>query len=123
MELPPSFQERLLPTEADAVDAATVDAIRLFCEATSEIEAAYVCSVVRTREGEDPERALRLSVKLVTSVDGPDDSHRSSFRLLEQFAGSCPDVMRQLGFGVLADRGVPAFERHGLKVFDRSSNG
>jgi len=60
-------------------------------------------------------------VKLVAPVDGPDDGREMSVLLFECFSGSHPDVMRRLGFGVLADRGVPAFERHGLKLFDRPS--
>ena len=52
--LPSPFQERLLSTEAEAVDAATAEAIQAFCEASPEIEAAYVCWTERTREGTNP---------------------------------------------------------------------
>jgi hypothetical protein len=67
--LPSPFHERLLPTAADAVDAATAEAIQAFCEASPEVEAAYVCVTERTREGAQPERALRLSVNLLSPVD------------------------------------------------------
>jgi hypothetical protein len=80
---------------------------------------AYVCSVERTREGEEPERALRLSVKLVTPVDGSDDGHTQQIQLFERFALAHPDLARRFGFGVLADRAVPAFERYGLTVYRR----
>ncbi len=118
--LPPPFREQLLPTDPDAIDASTADTIRAFCETAPEIEAAYVCSAERTREGEKPERVLRLSVKLVTPVDRPGDSSPTHFELVERFSRAHPDVIRRTGFGVLSDRGVPAFERYGLTVYDRS---
>jgi hypothetical protein len=53
----------------------TADAIRVFCQGEPEIEAAYVCLVERTREGDEPERALRLSVTL-TEAAGDFDGRR-----------------------------------------------
>ncbi|HET7137456.1 MAG TPA: hypothetical protein VFI04_03805 [Gaiellaceae bacterium] len=118
MPLPPPFQDRLLPTEPDAVDAATLDAIRAFCAAEPEIESAYVCSAERTREGEAPEPVLRLMVKPLRPIDRPGDSGGLSLQLIERFARANPELMRRLGgFGVLADRAVPATERYGLRIF------
>ena len=102
MPLPSPFQERLLPTRPDVLDDATADAIRNFCESSPEIETAYVCDAERRREGEKPERVLRLSVKLVR-------------RLSQMY----PDVLRRLGYGVLADRAVQAWETHAVRVFTR----
>jgi hypothetical protein len=116
--LPPPFREQLLPTAPDAVEAATAGAIRAFCAAEPEIEAAYVCSAERTREGEAPELVLRLMVKLVRPVEGPGDGGGLSLRLIERFTRESPGLMRQFGgFGVLADRAMPATERYGLRIF------
>jgi len=121
--LPPPFREHLQPTDSDVVDAATVDAVRAFCEESPEIEAAYICAARRTREGSEPQDVLRLSVKLVTPVDGsgsPEERFKERFPLIERFAHAHPDLMRELGFGVLADAGVPAFERHGVVIYRRA---
>lgn len=117
--LPQSFREHLLPTEPAAVDDAAVEAVRAFCKESPEIEAAYVCAAMREREGEAPERVLRLSVKLVTPVDGSADGREEKLRLFERFADAHPDLARRFGFGVLADRGVPAFERNGVTIYRR----
>jgi hypothetical protein len=121
--LPPPFREHLMPTEPEAVDAAIIDAVRAFCEESPEIEAAYVCAAEREREGEDSEHVLRLSVKLVAPVDGSDAGREQRFKkqlpLIERFAHAHPDVMRELGFGVLTDAGVPAFERNGVTLYRR----
>jgi hypothetical protein len=118
--LPPPFQERLLPTEASAIDAATAEAIGAFCEESPEVEAAYVCFTERTREGAEPERVLRLSVKLLSPVDTPEDTRTLSQQLVQPLSRGHPELMRRLGYGVLADRAVPAWERYGVKVFSRS---
>lgn len=116
--LPPPLREQLLPTAPDAVDAATAGAIRAFCAAEPEIESAYVCSAERTHEGEASELVLRLMVKLVRPVERPGDSGELSFQLIERFARTNPDLMRRFGgFGVLADRAIPATERYGLRIF------
>jgi hypothetical protein len=117
--LPPPFREQLLPTDADAVDASTADAIRVFCEGEPEIEAAYVCLVKRTREGEEPERALRLSVTLTEPAGSFDGSHPQHLPLIERFVQAHPDVARRFGFGVLTGNGVPPFERYGLTIYRR----
>jgi hypothetical protein len=117
--LPPPFREQLLPTEADAVDRSAVDEIRGFCEGSPQIEVAYVCSVERTCEGEEPEKALRLSVKLVTPGDGSDDGREQQLSLFKRFAQTHPEVARTLGFGVLTDHAIPAFERYGLVIYRR----
>jgi hypothetical protein len=101
--LPSPFEERLLPTAADAVDAATAEAIQAFCEASPEVEAAYVCMTERTRDGAQPERALRLSVKLLSPVDTPEDTRTPSLELAQRFSRTNPKLMRHLGYGVLAD--------------------
>jgi hypothetical protein len=119
MPLPSPFQERLLPTRPDVLDDATADAIRNFCESSPEIETAYVCDAERRREGEKPERVLRLSVKLVRPVDTPDDTREPSLELVRRLSQMYPDVLRRLGYGVLADRAVQAWETHAVRVFTR----
>jgi len=122
--LPSPFREHLLPTEPDAIDGTTVDALRAFCEESPEIEVAYVCAAERTREGEEPEPVLRLSVKLAAPVDGSEagraERFEQEFPLFERFARARPDLARRLGFSVLADRAVPAFERNGVTVYRRA---
>jgi hypothetical protein len=94
---------------ASAIDATTAEAIEAFCEESPEVEAAYVCLTERTREGAEPERVLRLSVKLFSPVDTPGDTRAPSLQLVQRLARRHPDLMRRLGYGVSADRAVPAW--------------
>jgi hypothetical protein len=43
-----------------------------------------------------------------------------SLQLVQRLSRGHPDLMRRLGYGVSADRAVPAWERYGVKVFSRS---
>ena len=117
--LPPPFRERLLPTNEDAADRDVADAISRFCASSPEIEAAYVCSTERQREGEDPVTALRLAFKLCKPVDRSADSRQSHHLLLERLMRSEAGLAERLGCGVLADRAVPAWEKHGVRIFAR----
>jgi hypothetical protein len=80
---------------ASAIDAATAEAIEAFCEESPEVEAAYVRLTERTRRA-------------------------PSLQLVQRLSRGHPDLMRRLGYGVSADRAVPAWERYGVKVFSRS---
>lgn len=121
--LPPQspYREQLLPTYAESVDAAAAEATQAFCQASPEIEAAYVCLTERTRAGAEPERAFRLSVKLVSPVSASEDTRAASVQLVQRLSQTYPELMRRFGYGVLADRAVPAWERYGVKVFSRLS--
>jgi hypothetical protein len=113
----PGFRQRLLPTPPDIVPVHYVAALRSFCAAIAEIEAAYVCAVEIDREGAEPDRALRFSVKLVSPVDTRDDSRAELFAIAMSFGESHPELMRELGCSMLADRAVPAYEQFGLRVY------
>jgi hypothetical protein len=116
---PSPFRERLLPTPANALDAVSLAALRMFCEQSHEVEVAYICASKRERDGEEPVQGLRFSVRLTTPVDQPCDSRDASHALAKRLAQSQPELMQQLGCGVLADRAVPAWDKNGLRVFSR----
>jgi hypothetical protein len=117
--LPPSFHERLVATEVQAVDAETVEAIRRFCAASPEVDAAFVCFTERQHEGDELVTSLRLSFKLREPVNQPSDARASHLGLLSRLTSAEPDVAKALGCGVLADRAVPAWETNGVRVFSR----
>ena len=116
----PPLREHLLPTDATAVDAATIAAIRAFCEESPEIDAAYVCSAERERAGAAPERVVQLAVKLSSPVSEPEDARAQSRQLAHRLSHDYPELMRRLGYSVLADRAVPAWEHYAVKVFSRT---
>jgi hypothetical protein len=51
----------------------------------------------------------------------PDDTRTPSLELVQRFSRTNSKLMRHLGSGVLADRAVPAWERYGVRVFNRSA--
>ena len=114
---PPSgFRERLLPTSPDVVPDEYVDSLRSFCEEAETVAAGYVCAVERLREGAEPETALRFCMKLTTPVDSPGDSPDQARALAMRLHELHPELMRELGSGVMADRAVRAWEKYGLRV-------
>jgi hypothetical protein len=119
--LPPSFREQLVPTEPNAVDVEIAERIQLFCRISPDVEAAYICAAERTHEGEEPTHELLLGVKLTIPVNGPGDSGTRTFELTRRFSAEHPDLLKRLGFRVLADRAVPAFEHYGLQVYALSN--
>jgi hypothetical protein len=115
-----SAQERLLATSSDDVPVAMRDALREFCDGTSEIEIAYLCRVERSRPGAAPQTTLQFAIKLARRVDGPDDAYAESVAVLTRLSEQHPDLAKELGLSVLADRGVGAWEAKAERVFDRS---
>src|SRR4051794_34973131 len=115
----PGSRQRLIPTPPDALDPALADAVADFCEHSPEVESAYVCLVEKERDGREAERVLQLKVKLRKTVEQPDDSRPETLELLGRLAERHLDVARTLGFGVLAARAVPTWERRGLQLFTR----
>jgi hypothetical protein len=67
----------------------------------------------------EPARALRFCVQLASPVDTPDDSRAVLGAIAPRLAESHPELMRELGCGVLADRAVPVWRQHALRVFTR----
>jgi hypothetical protein len=116
---PSSFRERLLPKPANALDADALIALQTFCRESPEVAAAYVGVTEREYEGKQPEQVLRLKVRLTWPVDLPGDSRDASLALAHRLAHSQPELMRQLGWGVLADRAVPTWDKNALHVFSR----
>jgi hypothetical protein len=82
-----------------------------------------VCAIERRREGEQPTRGLSFCVKLTTPVGAPSDSSEATRLLAQRLARSHPELMKQVGCGVLADRAVPAWEQYALRVFARQTPG
>jgi hypothetical protein len=115
---PFGFQEHLLTTSSDVVPDECVERLRAFCDAEEAVETAYICAVERQRD-EAAWKALSFAVKLTSPVDGPDDSRAASLGLATRLKGLHPELMRELGFGVLADRAVPAWETFALRIFAR----
>lgn len=94
-----------------------MDALRSFCEEADSVEAGYVCLVERRREGAQPETALNFCMKLTTPVDAPGDSREQSRALARRLHELHPELMRELGSRVMADRAVRAWEKYALRVF------
>ncbi|MBV8256194.1 MAG: hypothetical protein JO073_00100 [Actinobacteria bacterium] len=118
--LPASFCARLLPTETDSVDPAAAAAIREFCEASPEVEVAYVCSQEHT--GADV--PLRLAFKLVAPVSEPADSRATQRDLVHRLGRTQPELLHRFGgLVVIADRAVPAWNAYGIRVFERRPPG
>lgn len=84
-----------------------------------EIEAAYICAVENVYDGAEPVQALRFCVQLTRPVDSPADSRAILSAIAQRLAESHPELMRELGCGVLADRAVPAWHAHALRVYAR----
>ena len=118
-QLQPGSRQRLLPTPAGSVPAEYAETLRAFCATVPEIEAAYVCAVENVHDGAEPAQALSFSVQLTSPVDTAADSHTVLGAIAPRLAESHPELMRELGCGVLADRAVPAWRQHALRVFTR----
>jgi hypothetical protein len=112
-----------LPTAAHALPEDAVEALRAFCDGSPGVATGYVCAIERKRAGEQPSRGLSFCVKLTTLVGAPGDSGEANRLLAQRLARSHPELMQQVGCGVLADRAVPAWEQHALRVFARKTPG
>jgi hypothetical protein len=116
-------QRRLLPTGPEDVSATVRDELHAFCADAPAIEAAYVCRVERVWPGREPERRLEFSVKLAQPIQEPDDAQPEKRAVCHRFIREHPDLARQLGVGVLADRAVRAWDTHAQKVYPTSGAG
>ena len=123
MTIPPEAleadQRRLLPTKPDDVARDVRDELGAFCADAPEVEAAYVCRVEQIWPGREPEQRLQFSVKLAQPVRERDDAQPERQAVCHRFIRQHPDLARQLGVGVLADRAIPAWEKNGQKVYSR----
>ena len=113
------FRHRLLPTSPDDVPAEIVEALRSFCADSPEVEAGFVCAASIEREGEEPKRRLSFCAKLTWRVDTPEDSRETSCVLAERLAAAHPELMREVGCGVMADRALAVWRQNGIEVFRR----
>jgi hypothetical protein len=52
-------------------------------------------------------------------VSEPHDSRETAEALFARLSQSQPDLARRLGFGVMADRAVAAWEANALRVYPR----
>ena len=118
-QLRPGFRQRLLPTPAGSVPAEYAETLRVFCATVPEIEAAYVCAVENVYDGAEPAQALSFCVQLTQPVDTAADSRATLSAIAPMLAELHPALMRELGCGVLADRAVPAWQEHALRVYAR----
>lgn len=117
-------RRHLLPTGPEDVSATVRDELHAYCADAPAIEAAYVCRVERVWPGgREPERCLQFSVKLAQPIREPDDAQSEKRAVCHRFIREHPDLARQLGVGVLADRAVPAWEEHAQKVYPTSGAG
>lgn len=120
MTIPPEalepHQQRLLPTTPE--DVAKVRAeLRAFCSGVPEVDAAYVCRVERVWPGREPRQSLQFIVKLAQPIAGPDDARSQTRAVCDRFIREHPDLARELGVGVLADRAVHAWDKNAQKVY------
>jgi hypothetical protein len=118
-QLQPGFRQRLLPTPAGSVPAEYAETLRAFCATVPEIEAAYVCAVENVYDGAEPVQALRFCAQITSPVDTAADSQAVLAAIAPRLAEAHPELMRELGCGVLADRAVPAWQEHALRVYAR----
>ncbi len=110
-------QRRLLPTAPEDVSPSVHETLSLFCADAPEVEAAYVCRVERVWPDREPEQALSFAIKLTTPIREPGDAQPEQRFLSDRFIRQNPDLARELGVGVLADRAVPAWEKNAQKIY------
>ncbi len=112
-------QRRLLPTTPDDVPPEVRDELGAFCADAPEVEAAYLCRVERIWPGRESEQRLEFSVKLARPVREREDARPETRALFHRFIREHPDLARQFGVGVLADRAVPAWQKNAQIVYTR----
>jgi hypothetical protein len=115
--LPGGHAERLLTTSVEDVPAEYVAALARFCADAVDVECGYVGAVSIERDDGESMRRLRFCVKLVTPVSEPHDSREAATALLARLSQSQPGLVRELGFGVMADRAVAAWDANALRVY------
>lgn len=114
---PLPHRQRLLPTPAGAVHTETAETLRAFCASIPEVEAGYVCAVEHIYETGEVVQALRFSMQLKGPVVTSDDSRALLVEVAPRLGSEHPDLMRELGCGVLADAAIPVWQENALRVF------
>ena len=70
--------------------------------------------------GREPSwKGLPFCVQSGSAVNSPDDSRDKLMAIAVKLGASHPELVRQVGCGVLADRAVPAWQVLALVVFER----
>ena len=123
MTIPPEALEphrrRLLPTTPDDVPPDVRNELGAFCADAPEVEAAYLCRVELIWPGREPEQRLQFSLKLAQPVRERHDAQPETRALFHRFIRQHPDLARQFGVGVLADRAVTAWQKNAQNVYTR----
>jgi hypothetical protein len=94
-----------------------VDVLARFCAEAVNVERGYICAVSVERAGAEPERRLKFCVKLATPVREAQDSRAASLNLLTRLSELERHAVNELGFGVMADRALAAWEANALRIY------
>lgn len=110
-------RRRLLATAPEDVSPSVRETLSVFCAAAPEVEAAYVCRVERVWPDRKPEQTLSFAMKLTTPIREPGDAQPEKDAIRHRLIRQHPDLARELGIGVLADRAVPAWQKNAQKIY------
>ena len=111
------FRQRLLPTSPTAIPPEAADSLHDFCESAGEIEAGYVCLAGIEREGTARLDKLQFAIKLRRPSANPEEMGNAPLLFRRRLAASHPDLLRDFGLTLLADRALAAWAKHGVRVF------
>jgi hypothetical protein len=109
-------KETLLPTARADVPAELANALAQLCADVGEVERGYVCAVMVEESGRETARELQFCVKVRAAVTEADDAQATLFKLFDRLP-DLPVVLNEVGFGVLADRAVSAWEAKALLIY------
>ena len=115
-------EQRLLTTTADDVPDAMRDTLRAFCEATPEVESAWVCRIESRAPGREAEERLRFAVKLKGRYDVPDEGVAGARLLMSRLSEPQRELIAELGLAVLADRAVAAWDAKAEMIYRRAAS-
>ena len=88
---------------------------REVCEATPEVEPAWVCLVERSKPGREAEERLRFAVKLQGRFHTSEDGFAGARLLVSRLSEPQGELIAQLGLAVLADRAAVAAKALALR--------
>jgi biotin carboxylase len=91
--------------------------LRAFCASVPELEAAYVCAVENIYDNGETVQALRFSMQLKGPVVTSDDSRALLLEVAPRLGSEHPDLMRELGCGVLGDAAIAVWEENALQIY------
>lgn len=89
----------------------------MFCASVPELEAAYICAVEHTYDTGEVVQALRFSMQLKSPVVTSDDSRALLLEVAPRLGAEHPELMRELGCGVLADAAIAVWQENALRVY------